>query len=265
MHRKEKTFFFVLIISILLITCVDIIGKNEDTSIFCMTENTHRFNADLPQIDRLINDKNTNIMNQEIEYTSEQNYLIEIIKSRRTVRRFKSTSVPKKHIIKILDAARYAPTAGNQQPWMFLVIQNRERLDALCIEALNWYIEEFKVWGKPSSSQLAKTKANLKSILKNVLSAPVYIAVLVSKETDYPDYILFDGTLAAGYLMIAARAFGYGTGFFTTFFPEDKMKEFFKIPDQYKLICFTPIGVPLEWPKTPEKKKIEEIVVFESF
>ncbi len=43
------------------------------------------------------------------------------------------------------------------------------------------------------------------------------------------------------------------------------MKEFFKIPEHYKLICFTPIGVPFESPKTPTKKSLDDVVVFDKF
>ena len=101
--------------------------------------------------------------------------------------------------------------------------------------------------------------------MSNVLSAPVYVAVLVDSTAKFSNYILYDGTLAAGYLMIAARALGYGTGFFTTFFPEKEMKRFFNIHKKYKLICFTPIGVPEQWPPTPSKKDLKDLVVFESF
>lgn len=38
-----------------------------------------------------------------------------------------------------------------------------------------------------------------------------------------------------------------------------------KLPDQYKLICFTPIGVPDKWPEMPPKKKLEDLVIFNSF
>jgi hypothetical protein len=43
------------------------------------------------------------------------------------------------------------------------------------------------------------------------------------------------------------------------------MKERFHIPDRYRLICFTPIGVPAEWPEMPEKKDLKELVVYEEF
>jgi len=203
--------------------------------------------------------------NPEIKYSSEQVFLLEMIENRRTVRKFKPTPVPQEHILKILDAARLAPTAGNQQPWKFLVVQNKEKLAELQKEALSWYLELYQMKKKPSEEDLAKAKESVKNVLENVLSAPVYIALLVDSAARYPDYIFYDGALAAENLMIAARALGYGTGFFTSFFPEEKMRKFFNIPEQYKLICFTPLGVPEEWPQTPAKKKLEEIVIFEKF
>jgi len=46
----------------------------------------------------------------------------DLIKTRRSVRRYKTQPVDKEHILKILDAANWAPSAMNQQPWEFLVI-----------------------------------------------------------------------------------------------------------------------------------------------
>jgi nitroreductase/ketosteroid isomerase-like protein len=201
----------------------------------------------------------------KIAYTSEQEYLFGILKNRRTVRKFKTTPVPKDHILKILDSARFAPTAGNQQPWKFLVIQDRNTLDLIRDRALQWYLERYDASRKPSSEEMTSMREKIGGVLKDVLSAPVYVAVLVDSTSPYPGYNVYDGSLAAGSLMIAARALGYGTGFFTTFFPETKMKSLLEIPDQYNLICFTPIGVPEEWPEAPPKKSLEDIVVFEKF
>jgi len=203
--------------------------------------------------------------NAEISYTSDQIFLFNIIRNRRTVRKFKSTPVPEEHIMKILDAASFAPTAGNQQPWKFLVIRNRDKLDRLKPEALSWHLEIIKEKRKLNENELEKIKESLKNSLENILSAPVYIAALVDKEAPYPDYVVHDGNLAVENLMIAARALGYGTGYFTSYFPEEKMKAFFNIPDRYKLLCFTPVGIPDEWPKPKEKKELDDIIVFESF
>jgi len=200
-----------------------------------------------------------------IKYNFEQNYLFDIMKTRRTVRKFKPASVPEEHIRKILNAARYAPTAGNQQPWTFLVVQDIDRISRLKSEALEWYLESYKKYSNRDEKNLDSVRANLVSTLEDVLSAPVYVAVLVDTKVEHPDYIIHDGALAAGQLMIAARALGYGTGFYTTYFPEDKMKGFFNIPENYKLICFTPVGIPDEWPEMPEKKNIDDLIVYEKF
>jgi len=65
--------------------------------------------------------------------------------------------------------------------------------------------------------------------------------------------------------MLAARALGYGTVFCTDSINESIIKEFFNIPDRYTRICITPIGVPFEWPESPEKKNLESFIVNESF
>jgi len=201
----------------------------------------------------------------DVRYSEAQQYLFDIIHSRRTVRSYKSTPVPEEHLMRILDAARMCPTAGNQQPWKFLVIRDRKKLDMLKTEALNWYVDSYRSRTDPPEQDIDSAKERVRESLDGALSAPVYVAVLVDSKARYPDYVVYDGTLAAGYLMIAARALNYGTGFFTTYFPNDKMQQFFDIPDRYQLICFTPIGIPEEWPAVPNKKELSEFVVFEEF
>lgn len=179
-------------------------------------------------------------------------------------RRYRPTSVPHDDVLAILDAARLVPTAGNQQPWIFLVIRDRERLDVLQDSALEWYMTRAQQSLGIDSERVATTRRRVQQALDGALSAPVYVAVLVDATAQYPDYVTYDGTLAAGTLMIAARAFGYGTGFFTTFFPSDRMNDFLAIPDQYVLICFTPIGTPEAWPDMSKKKPLDEVVVLDS-
>lgn len=199
----------------------------------------------------------------EVKYTAEQQFLFETINSRRTVRKFKPQPVPKDHLLKILDAARFAATAGNQQPWKFLVVQDRRKIDALEEAAVSWALEDQAKKRELSEEERNETERKVRATLENVLSAPVYVAVLVDSQSKYSDYNIFDGTLAMGNLMIAARSLGYGTAFFTSFFPEARIKEFFQIPERYGLICFTPIGVPEKWPDVPAKKSLDELVIFD--
>jgi len=54
--------------------------------------------------------------------------------------------------------------------------------------------------------------------------------------------------MAAGFLMLAARALGYGTVFITDAIPDQVTKEVLRIPDRYTRVCITPLGIPVEWP-----------------
>jgi len=196
-------------------------------------------------------------------YTPEQEYLFDVFKKRRSVRKFKPIPVPQEHIMKILDMARTAPTSGNQQPWKFLVVQDRDRLDRLRDEVVNAALERAKQAEDFDTKKVDSLKARYLERIGNYLSAPVYIVVLTDKNSRYPSYNIKDGSLAAGYLILAARALGYGTVFITDALPPDLVRKVFEIPDNFEQICITPIGIPEEWPEAPEKKPLHEFAIFE--
>jgi 5,6-dimethylbenzimidazole synthase len=52
--------------------------------------------------------------------------LLDIIRNRRSCRRFKSDPLPEGMVEKVLEAARLSPSAGNSQPWEFVVVQDTE-------------------------------------------------------------------------------------------------------------------------------------------
>ena len=56
---------------------------------------------------------------------------LDAIRTKRSVRQFKDEPVPEETIRKILDAGRHAQSSKNEQPWTFLLVQDRERLQAL--------------------------------------------------------------------------------------------------------------------------------------
>ena len=189
--------------------------------------------------------------------------VFETIKNRRTVREFDGSPVPEEHITKILDMARYAPTAGNVQPWKFVVIQNPKSLAALKDSLKNWWTSSVIARQLGEEEEKKYIQGGKKQIDK-IMTAPVYVLVFVDTSV-YAEEALYDGCLAVENLMLAARALGYGTGFFTSFFPEDKVCAFVGTPKNYKFICATPIGRPSKWPSVPEKKPLEEFIVRERF
>jgi nitroreductase len=199
------------------------------------------------------------------EASTQELSLFDVIHKRRSVRSYTSSPVPEEHITKILDAARMAPTAGNQQPWKFLVVRDRTKIDDLMNACITTSLNAYKGRQKPSAEELEKYEAKMKAYLEKIFAAPVFVVVLVDLQSKWPSYNQFDGPLAAGYLMLAARALGYGTVFFTDTIPDQVTKQVFGIPDRYRRVCITPIGIPEEWPETPAKKKLEGLVIYDSF
>ena len=188
--------------------------------------------------------------------------LFETIRSRRSVRQFKPTPVPEEHLLRILDAARLAPTSGNQQPWKFLVIQDPGVIDELKEACVQRSLEARRARGMPATEEVAES---VRTSLQGYFSAPAYIVVLTDGESRYPTYNHWDGPMAAGYLMLAARALGYGTVFVTDSIPAEVTKEVLNIPDRYTRVCITPLGVPETWPDSPEKKGLDEFILYEMF
>jgi len=189
--------------------------------------------------------------------------VFETIMNRRSVRQFQSTPVPEEDILKILDAARMAPTSGNQQPWKFLVLREPETITTLKQASIEWamgYYEE-----NPDMAESEEAWRNqVEAMADAYFSAPVYVVVLTDNNSQYPGYNDKDGPLAAGYLLLAARSLGYGTVFITDSIPENVTKEVLNIPDHYTRVCITPIGVPVEWPATPAKKDLDSFIAYEN-
>ena len=104
----------------------------------------------------------------------------DVIKKRRSVRKYKSTPVPQEHIEKILNAGRLAPTAGNQQPWKFVVIQDSEKLEELkeeCVaQGMKWISKDKNL----TPDEMKKREERMKGSVNNYLSAPVFFSLGIS-------------------------------------------------------------------------------------
>jgi len=194
--------------------------------------------------------------------------LLEIFAKRQSVRRYKSDPVPDEHVRMILDAGRRAPTCMNQQPWKFLVIRDKEKIARMrqrLIEVATKPIDAKLQQQTNVSEQDLEPRKKAIATVEGYLSAPVYVVVLTDNQCLCGlEYTKHDGPLAAGYLMLAARALGYGTVYLTDSIPEAVAREVWNIPDRYRRVCITPIGVPDGWPPPKPKKKLEELVAYES-
>jgi nitroreductase len=158
--------------------------------------------------------------------------LLEAIRTRRAIRRFKPEPVPPELIEKMLEAARWAPSSANTQPWEFIVITDAE------------------IKRKISRS------FNVAPFLN---AAPLAIAVVVNRlRTPLP---IQDGTLAAYAIWLAAHDLGLGACWINPNIPGG-IRKILGIPFSRKLIAVMAIGYPDETP-VHTRHKLSDFVYFE--
>mgnify|MGYP000256372196 CR=1 FL=1 len=168
--------------------------------------------------------------------------LWEAIKGRRSIRRYRDEPVDRKLILSIINAARYAPSSRNMQPWEFLVVQDRETLRRL---------SEVHQWAWP---------------LRN---APLAIICLANQELS-PRRYLCDVSCAIENMLLAAYAAGLGACWIAVHsmednVVEDKVREILSIPKPYRIVAMISVGWPAEEPKPKSLRPLEEIVHWEKF
>ena len=132
----------------------------------------------------------------------------QFLRSRRSVRRFKDTPVDKSVLQRLIEIARYAPTASNMQLVEWLVITDRDRLHAIAGQVIDWLraqLENPKAVTMPYHPLFVKAwEAGIDAILR---SAPC----LVTAMSPGPAPVrMVDLTIALSYLELAAPQFGLG-------------------------------------------------------
>lgn len=164
--------------------------------------------------------------------------IFQVIMNRRSVRKYKDTPVEDEKIQKCLDAARWAPSASNRQPWHFIIIKNEET---------------------------RKILANLHPYGRFMKESPVVIVVLGDPRR-HPTYYLMDSCIATQNFLLTAHAQGLGTcwmGMAGVDFEKD-MKRVLNIPDHMSILCCVSLGYPAESPSS-SRRPLSDMVSHEKF
>ena len=134
----------------------------------------------------------------------------QFLRSRRSIRHYDAKSVEKEKIQRLIEAARYAPTAGNGQPVEWIVIRDRELLRRISSLTVEWLRELIKNPQAVASAPylpaaVAAWDAGNDSVLRG---APALITAITPS---YAGLGLVDLTLALSYLDVFAQTMGLGT------------------------------------------------------
>jgi nitroreductase len=199
--------------------------------------------------------------------------VLEAIHSARAVRRFRPDPVPEAVITEILDAAIRAPSAGNAQNWVFLVVRDaeqRRKLGIIYRKASDIASAMYAARGRPphlTEEQFRRLMSSGSFLWDHLAEAPV-ILVPCQTQPKVPPPEALPPDVRARHLeeqryverirgasiysavqnvILACRAFGLGTTITTNHIRcEDEVKAVLGVPDDVQTFALMPIGYPLD-------------------
>jgi nitroreductase len=171
----------------------------------------------------------------------------ELVRERRSVRKYSDRRVERQKINLMLEALRLAPSACNAQPWRIIVVDDAQLKDTLVEKGL----------GVAVPNSWAKT-------------APVIIAACsdlsffthrVGEKVQGVQYHLIDMGIALEHLVLKAVELGLGTCYIG-WFKRKPVKKILNIPSSWNVDCLLTLGYPESVPEPSPRKNTEEITFF---
>ncbi|WP_407308929.1 nitroreductase family protein [Desulfosporosinus sp. SB140] len=179
--------------------------------------------------------------------------MIKQIKIRRSIRKYLDKPVDDELIMQLLESARLAPSGDNTQPWHFIIVKSELKRQKLV---------------EVSNNQ------------KWMLTAPVFIVcvadirsritdnVQMSLNEDSPQLelkqIIRDTSIAIEHVVLEANNLGLGTCW-VAWFTQEEIRPILNIPADKYVVCILTLGYASESPKDRPRKKLEEMMHYESW
>ncbi len=164
----------------------------------------------------------------------------EAIRTRKSVRAYLDREVPEDVLLRILEAARLAPSARNRQEWRFVVVRNEETRRKLAVAARN---QAFVAQAPVVLACCAETDGH----------------VMTCGQACYP----IDVAIAIDHMTLCAVEEGLGTCWIGAFY-EDQVKEILEIPEEVRVVELLTLGYPQDPSPVPKRRlPLEEIVKWE--
>jgi len=197
--------------------------------------------------------------------------LLATIQSRRSVRQFTTQPVERADLLRILEAARWAPSNHNRQGWKFLVYENPEQIRALAHSVENGLTERIKLL-PPMASSYASGMLRYATFFAE---APVLIVALHKRPASVALPLLeglsnaalvsgepLSTAMAVQNLLLAAQTLGLGSCILTGPLLVPEVLANLDLPPGYDVTCLVALGYAAEKPDPPRRKGVEQIVEF---
>ena len=207
---------------------------------------------------------------------------LQLVRNRRCIRNFKPDPVPDEVIQKILEAARWAMSGGNAQPWEFIVIKDQNTKNKIG-ELYTEYWKAIYAFEKGRSEDLRHQgfTAPPTGELPGFVNAPVIIAVCADPRTLFstvliaymadgeggPKATFLKGIANATFMLQLATA---ACGLTSQWLSTDRtwmtsLKNVLDVPEALEIHTLVPIGYPAYKKPAPYRRKLKEIVHYEKY
>jgi 5,6-dimethylbenzimidazole synthase len=188
--------------------------------------------------------------------------LLDVVRTRRSVRVYKSGKVSGAQLAMILEAARWAPSGANTQPWEFVVTRDREKMRRV----RRIYDEEWRARKREDPVNykgLKKDYVGDVSALVLCCADPRTMRVYLTTRQPGDREKLLQASIANSveHMMLMAASMNLGTVWVSVRDEvKDELRELFKVPEPLRLLWIMPIGHAKAWPKAKPRRKISDFV-----
>ncbi|MBN1541621.1 nitroreductase family protein [candidate division KSB1 bacterium] len=175
--------------------------------------------------------------------------LIDLIRARRSTRRFQNRPVPRELLVRCVEAARLAPSAENSQPWRFIIVDDADLLQELRKNAFSGFFRPTR-W------------ASAAPVLVVLCARPDIVAGRLARGVTGTHFSHIDLGIAGTHFCLQAQELGLGTCWIG-WFDKKRVRRTLKIGrDRHPVILFA-VGYSAESASRPQKRKnLDEICAF---
>ena len=173
--------------------------------------------------------------------------LFEAMSTQRAIRSFTRQPVPRELLSRLIEYAMRAPSGGNSQPWAFVVVDDRQKIEALAAIARVQFEAMYENAMRNHQPGDPPPLPRLKVMVENFKNIPAIIYPCLVKPERNPTGLGMQSSLypAVQNLLLAARGLGLGAAFTTmTLSNLDKVKELLNLPENVEPLVMVPVGYP---------------------
>lgn len=200
----------------------------------------------------------------------------EAILNRRSIRKFKELPVEEEKVAELMEAARWAPSGSNRQPWRFLVLKDPETRGLVADISPQMFVRkapviilcyaDLRCWMPDCTKQGRKELRNSGSVDMNDMEMDLSLInsnPLHTSGQELESYIpnaFLDVGVAVEHMVLSAIDLGLGTCW-CRLVDESKLQGIFKLPDYYKFVTMLLVGYPDQYPPQRPRKNVEDLLI----